>query len=112
MPGTCLCAWKGTVWAIRNRPWLRYRIGLRYFCAKIRCQLAPRASLRRSYNYTALATKSQRGVGLGLRVDPPPIGNGAKELVSGDPPGVEIDAGQLRVVIQHALKVGETAQYV
>ena len=30
-----LICWKSTVWAIRNRLPLRYRIEMRYFCAKI-----------------------------------------------------------------------------
>jgi hypothetical protein len=39
-------------------------------------------------------------------------GDGAEELVAGHLPGVEVNAGQLSVVVQHALKVGGTVQYV
>jgi hypothetical protein len=41
-----------------------------------------------------------------------PLGDGAEELVASSLLGMEIDAGQLGIVAQHALKVGWTTQYV
>jgi hypothetical protein len=40
------------------------------------------------------------------------LGDGAEELVAGDLLGVEIDAGQLGVVLKHLIEVGRTVQCV
>ena len=40
------------------------------------------------------------------------FGDGAEERIAGHLPGVEVDAGELGVVVEHLLKVGCTIQYV
>jgi hypothetical protein len=38
-------------------------------------------------------------------------GDSSEKVVRGELPGVEVDAGQLGIVIQHSLKVGCTIRY-